>query len=544
MPHLTIEAGPGSGKTFTLEKGHEFLQTKQILGYTPTSEQMDIYNWLSAHVPPYKPYETVFLAFNKDIQLEMERRLSKNTRAYTFNALGQSIVIKRRHFHEYCSTRAQELVEQLLNRKMNDLSYKDRVYWALVIRYCNHLKEELLTPTQESLNFIQDRYLLHDIPLPEDTDRLLRLMLVPNKKLDYSDQVWMGLQCLDPTKKPYKVLWCDEAQDLSVLRLEFCLNLADCCIFCGDPYQSINAFAGADFQAFEKVRAVSKNSGGTTLPLKTCFRCPPNIIERINTIRPARLKAYKKEPGPIERLHINELAKRVLQLANRASGNEIPDEYCTVCDCNLTRGRADQGTTFSCGCDAPTIEKFDPTIPAVPDCGASLDNYLMISRTNANLIRAAIALSKHQIPVTIVKRRSDDDNTEEVLTKYFVTHKCTNIEHLLQSCQRDLLRADKLPFRQGIVLRDKAECMIHLANSCTSLTQLIPKLKSFNTNTKGSVKLSTIHKAKGLEFPFVFILFPPIPHPKAITENEIEQERNLQFVAESRTMYYTAFVSE
>lgn len=552
MPHLTIEAGPGSGKTFTIEKGYEYLLTNRIMGYTPTDEQIAIYDWLVKHVSPLKPHETVFLAFNKAIQLDMASRLPTNTKAYTFNALGQSIVCKARGFHDYDAQRAQKLCQKMIGVPFNSLTYKDKVYWYNVIKYCSHLKEELRPPDDQSLYFIQDKYLLPDIPNVDDVKKLIHLMLVPNRTLDYSDQVWMGLNSIiarpdssGKINKMYKVLWCDEAQDLSPLRLEFCLSLAEHCIFCGDPFQSINAFAGADYQAFEKVRAVANNSGGTVLSLKTCFRCPPNVIQRINTIRPARLVAYKTEPGPIETIRLNDLSKRVLQLVNRAAGNELPQEHCSTCDLNLTAARAQNPSFTVCGCDAPTVERYDQSLPEnVPEDGASFSNYLMVSRTNANLIRVALELTKHRIPCAIVKKRSDDDNMEEVLKKYLASLKVIKLDQLVTACQNDMHRADSLPFKQGIALRDKAECLLHIAKDCTAFSQIIPKLEGFNTSSTGSIRLSTIHKAKGLEAPFVFILFPPIEHPRATTPNEIEQERNLRFVAESRTKYYTAFVQE
>ena len=56
------------------------------------------------------------------------------------------------------------------------------------------------------------------------------------------------------------------------------------------------------------------------------------------------------------------------------------------------------------------------------------------------------------------------------------------------------------------------------------------------------ITLSTIHRAKGLEAKHVAILFPPVEHPKASTQEQIEQEKNLHFVAESRTSHSLTWV--
>ncbi len=63
-------------------------------------------------------------------------------------------------------------------------------------------------------------------------------------------------------------------------------------------------------------------------------------------------------------------------------------------------------------------------------------------------------------------------------------------------------------------------------------------------NKKNCVKLMTIHKSKGMEFPIVFIVGVSngfIPHSKS---NEIEEERRLLYVAMTRArneLYITSF---
>jgi len=57
----------------------------------------------------------------------------------------------------------------------------------------------------------------------------------------------------------------------------------------------------------------------------------------------------------------------------------------------------------------------------------------------------------------------------------------------------------------------------------------------FSDNGKAGVKLSSVHRAKGLEANVVWILCPDLmPHPKAEQPWEQEQEMNLKYVAITR----------
>lgn len=88
---------------------------------------------------------------------------------------------------------------------------------------------------------------------------------------------------------------------------------------------------------------------------------------------------------------------------------------------------------------------------------------------------------------------------------------------------------------------------VHLAacgrgvNSIEGLKQYVETLFD---EKRGAVMLSTVHKAKGLENDRVFILHPELmPHPRALRGWEIEQERNLRYVALTRAKSELYFVT-
>ena len=81
-------------------------------------------------------------------------------------------------------------------------------------------------------------------------------------------------------------------------------------------------------------------------------------------------------------------------------------------------------------------------------------------------------------------------------------------------------------------------CLYSLTGGCESvaeMTKTIDELFSEDLPRSKVVLLSTVHRAKGMEADTVWFLEPQlIPHKLAETENEIQQEFNLKFVAETR----------
>lgn len=521
--HITIDAGPGSGKTTTLINGFLYQITGQY-NFVPTQEQVNACYHIRNNFQGITASQTVFIAFNDSTKQTLTQRLPSNCKAYTFNGLGQSVLFKKKGHGERDLDRGQKLLQGILGKNLKDIPYKDRLEYVSLLKYVDCCKTELMEPSEDNFLRIQDKYGMQTRPANiELAKTLYHLMAHYNRTFDWNDQIWLGLQCLQ--KPIYKLAYVDEAQDLSPLRLEFALRVAENCVFCGDPFQSINAFAGADHEAFDKLMKISS----IKLPLKTCFRMPPNHIEHANTVRPARIVPWKTEPGPIDVIDLSQLAKTVLELKECPKGYVLNNPQSTP-SYPLTRDT-----------------KFD-----IPDSATDLNNYLMVARTNATLFQVGIYLLKNKIAAKILRRKEDAD-IEKMLLRYLksITNpyncsapKVTTIEALQRHLQADIRKSESMPYKQGTTLYEQASCLMYLskeANSPQEIPGLIETLVADRTN---AVRLSTGHKAKGLEAPFVFILFPPIPNPRAETPTEKAQEINLEFVTETRSEYYKCYVKE
>lgn len=93
--------------------------------------------------------------------------------------------------------------------------------------------------------------------------------------------------------------------------------------------------------------------------------------------------------------------------------------------------------------------------------------------------------------------------------------------------------------------RDDLDSLIGFASRYDSMTELLAQLVLLNSETSDrkidpdaeTLRLSTIHQAKGLEFPVVFVLGCAdelLPLKRAIEEGDVEEERRLLYVAVTR----------
>ncbi len=85
--------------------------------------------------------------------------------------------------------------------------------------------------------------------------------------------------------------------------------------------------------------------------------------------------------------------------------------------------------------------------------------------------------------------------------------------------------------------QSKVDTIIAIADGCEDVTDVTNKIASTFSDEVEGVVFSSIHKAKGLEAKNIFLLKPDLlPHPMAKQPWELQQERNLQYVAYTRTL--------
>ncbi len=93
---------------------------------------------------------------------------------------------------------------------------------------------------------------------------------------------------------------------------------------------------------------------------------------------------------------------------------------------------------------------------------------------------------------------------------------------------------------------DQADTLKVLAESCNDVSGIIANIRTLFEDSDGTqkpcVKLSTVHKAKGLEWDKVCILSDSFKTKQAQTEEQVLEESNVRYVAQTRPRHQLHFV--
>jgi len=192
----------------------------------------------------------------------------------------------------------------------------------------------------------------------------------------------------------------------------------------------------------------------------------------------------------------------------------------------------------------PDIEPWDQATEGqvstepLPDLPA-LANATVLCRNNAPLIALAMEMIRARVPCQVLGR---DIGTG--LTRLVNRLQATSIQGLLQALANwEALEISAHPRREERI-RDKADSIRALATGCGSIPDLLSTIKALFSSKHGAL-LSTIHKAKGREWPTVYILRADlIGGRRNQTAWQAAQERNLHYVAVTRAQQRLIYIQE
>lgn len=438
----------------------------------------------------FQTTDTLFLAFNKSIVEELTKRLGSSVQCQTLNSLGHRALGRFLNIRKF---------------QLNTSKYRDYIF-DVVKNIVNGDKigetvgtiARIVSFSQSSLTNTDDddamlELLAHygiDTPLAlsdHDTFNIVRDALTWGEAsarqglISFDDQIWL------PAKWNLKVgnsswVLVDEAQDLSTAKLELALSargLGGRMLFVGDSRQAIYGFAGADSAS---IANIITRTNATVLPLSICYRCPKAVI------------AYAQE-----------IVSHIEAAPDAAEGavNYIKDTQLLS-----------------------VIKSGD----------------LVLCRLTAPLIKLCLQLIAKGIPARV---RGKELGKELVAfaKKALGQQPWSNFLGALDEYTDEMREA--LTKRKGdraasaiSALNDKADGVRELFNAFkpASFQDFSDRMYSIFSDDKAVIDLSTIHRAKGLQYPDVYLIKPTkLP---LVWKNqkpwEALQEQNLDYVARTR----------
>lgn len=170
---------------------------------------------------------------------------------------------------------------------------------------------------------------------------------------------------------------------------------------------------------------------------------------------------------------------------------------------------------------------------------------VVLCRNTAPLIAFAFQLIRKNVGVRVAGR----DFGTGLITLVERT-KATSIDELQAKLESLREKEIKTATRRNntsalAAIEDKYECLNLFVADATSVPSLVAKIAAlFDDKTTGLLTLSTIHRAKGLEWPTVFILDRGLmPSKYAKADWELRQESNLMYVAITRAKLDLKYIS-
>lgn len=490
-----VQAVAGSGKTKTLVEAAKLLHSDRA----------------------------VFLAFNRHIATELQSRLDGSMTAKTIHSVGMGtlrshigkVIVDDNKYGDIAKDYSNDIASDLFQKYQSDLRRwrKSRNdddepeeppnagFITGQLKKLAHFCRVTLTPVDQfdaveemvsHFGCLDDALELKIIHYPLMSILSEGERIAQNRGIvDYDDMLWLPNKW-DLQLPPQEWVMCDEGQDLSPAQLDLVLKLrgkGGRFLFVADPKQAIYGFAGASSDSVEQI---IKRTNATVLPLSICYRCPKSHIELAQKI----VKQIEPAPNAID---------GIVETVDR--------------------------------------EKL-PTIIREGD--------LIISRCTAPAVKLCIELIAKRIPARV--RGRDIGKGLTSIVREVAKHpnfEFSRFGEFLQEYRES--RVAKLQQRKNSEsqvesLRDRIEgiWVCYHAFNCQDINVFCREIEELFSDTRSSVVLSTVHRAKGLEEQRVFILEPeklPLRWPNQL-DWELQQEFNTTYVALTRAKAELYFVKE
>jgi len=510
---LAIIAGPGTGKTRTLTARLEIL----VLNKKVNARKI------------------LVLTFSRKAANEIKERVGKTSRLEefpfigTFHALAHKLLVQNGQKIKVIDepTRLEVVKNILKDEKLKKAKKKD--FLLLISKYKNSLVKK-----DPQLKSFVNKY---------------NQVLADKGLVDYDDLLILALNLVKEKKLKYDHILIDEFQDTNDLQYQLVKNLIsnkrDLFVI-GDPRQSIYGFRGGNCQGFKQLGLDFPNC--KQIVLVDNYRSGKAIIQVSQRLFPDDKKLivncdFDSKVCLVKTFNQYSEADWVLGKINDYIGG-IDLNFAQEVDSDLTGDYsfADFAICYRIHSSAKVLEsKFlDFGIP-----------YQVIGQDSLYQKKLALFLK-----YCLQFLKSSDDNWVSCASKLKL------VDHTADLIKEKLLLINKNFFLSQIIkaIADSFSLFDFLTkNQLSDLAQFTVAAVGFDKKPQGlalflnyldflknndfydassdKVTLMTMHAAKGLEFPFVFIAgFEQglIPYSKAEQKQELEEEKRLLYVALTR----------
>jgi len=441
--------------------------------------------------------KSVFLAFNKHIADELGGKLPFHVTCGTMHSLClKAISAASSSRPEIDGRKADIIIKAEVLKEMGETSalcFRSAVARGLG-KMVSLAKNTLVDPKNEeavitmtsnySIEFQQAEHLDIAVKL---LPRVLAKCAAEQDIIDFDDMIWHVLVHDIPVLQ-YDWVVVDEAQDLNNLQMAVLLKMiapTGRCICVGDRYQSIYGFRGANTDA---IPLLVEKLDAKVLPLSICYRCPTQHVQLAKELVPQIEAAEMAIPGIVEHYQRSEVT-----------------------------GQLKDGDLVLCRCNAPLVEL----------CLSLISSGVKATIKGRDIGKSLVDL------IQGMKAKSLPELEDKM-----AAHRVKETTKLIEKGREGVAQA----------LEDRCSCVEYICHrpDILSIPDLIFFVEGlFSDTTTDGVICSSVHKAKGLESKSVYLLYPHLmPLRFATTEEQLQQERNIEYVALTRSQNFLAFILE
>ena len=480
--HLVVEAAAGSGKTFTLIKCLELIPNdKRIL----------------------------LTAFNKDIVNELKKKAKEfpNVECKTLHGLGMLMVMKNvdemspvpeifKYSSQFYSNPSAYTKINLFRLKKHDR----KTYMDNVKKYVDFARY-FLCQTPKDLDEIEKAYEIETVADEKEVAmKLLEWGKTNLKTMDYTDMIWLpNVLNLKPIGLQYDYIMVDECQDMNKAERELvlkCFKMGTRMVSVGDENQLIYQFSGSDKDSLNTLKNLPNTK---CLPLSISYRCADSIVEYAQRIVPSIEKNDDHRAG------------NVLE--------DVPLEDVK------------DGDMVLCRTNAPLVDLYNRYLKL------GKKSYIVGKDIGSNMKTIIESMNMTEVNWGNIEK---DGLFIRLYDDLFETRNKIMAES-------NVSKEDAINSRQFQDKLDMINPIGAMANGINSVDELLGKIDVVFPKKvqKEGIKLSTIHKSKGLECENVYIACKSLmPSKNATTKWEKRQERNLMYVAYTRAKNKLGFLDE